>query len=201
MTIIGLCGNIGSGKTLVASMLRELGAAVVDADLISRQIVEPGQPAYEDIKAAFGAEYFEPNGQLNRAKLGKLVFNNNDALLRLNAIMHPRIRAEAAKQVAAYVNEGYPLVVLEAALLLHSHEYDSLVDAYWLVQAAPELIYQRLAKRDGLDVEAAKARLNAQVSVAEQAKRADIIIYNEGSLEELRQQVAELYRQVTDLNL
>ena len=200
MTVIGLCGNIGSGKTLVASMLRELGAAVIDADLISRQIVEPGQPAYEDIKAAFGAEYFEPDGKLNRAKLGKLVFSDQDALLRLNAIMHPRIREEAARQVAAYVAEGYPLVVLEAALLLHSHEYDNLVDAYWLVQAAPELIYQRLAKRDGLDIDSAKARLNAQVSVTEQAKRADIIIHNNGSLEELQQQVAELYRRTVDIN-
>lgn len=196
MTVIGLCGNIGSGKSLVASMLKELGAAVVDADLVARQIVEPGQAAYEDIKAAFGAEYLLADGRLDRPKLGKLVFADPKARLRLNQITHPQIRLEAKRQVESYLAKGYAVVVLEAALLLNSHEYDQLVDAYWLVQADPKLIYQRLAQRDGLDLEAAQARLSSQLSAAEQAQRADIIITNEGSLTELQHQVAGLYQQL-----
>lgn len=192
MKVIGLVGNIGSGKSVFAGFLKELGAAVVDADQIARQIVEPGLPAWEEIAEAFGEAYFLPDGHINRAKLAEKVFAEEASRLRLNAITHPRIRSEAALRIAAYKKEGYELIVLEAAVLIEA-VFTDMIDEIWLIKSEHEDIYQRLAKRDGLDIEAANMRLKAQLSVEEMEKHADLVIINDGSLEDLSEKAKELY--------
>lgn len=197
MPVIGLAGNIGSGKSLAAGILKELGAAVIDADWLARQVVEPGQAAYDEVKAAFGPEYFLPDGKLNRKKLGNLVFADEAARLRLNGITHPRIRQMAGERIQADLAAGYPLVVLEAALLLTSQAYADILDEIWLITASPALIYARLAARDALDLAAVEVRLAAQMPAAEQAALADRVIENNGTAAELKQKLTALYYEVT----
>lgn len=192
MKVIGLIGNIGSGKSVFASFLKELGAAVIDADLIARQIVEPHLPAWKEIAEAFGEAYFLPDGHINRAKLAQKVFASEAARLRLNAITHPRIRSEAADRIAAYQKEGYGLIILEAALLIEAG-FTDMIDKIWLIKSAHEDIYQRIAKRDGLDMAAVDRRLEAQLSVEEMEERADLVIVNNGTLEDLYKKAQELY--------
>lgn len=194
--VIGLCGNIGSGKSLAAALLKEMGAAIIDADALARLVVEPGRPAYVEICAAFGTEYLSPTGEIDRKKLGGLVFADAKARGRLNAITHPRIREEAALLIKSYRAQGYELIVLEAALLLASDDYRDLLDEIWLVTAPREQVYARLAARDHLTVAEAEARLNAQMPVEEQAKLANRVIVNDGDAEALRAKLAALYRQL-----
>lgn len=195
--IIGLTGNIGSGKSLAAGLLKEMGAAVIDADALSRQVMEPGLPAHAEIRASFGSNYLLPNGEVDRKKLGKLIFNDKEARARLNGITHPRIREQAVRRVETYIKQGYAMIVLEAALLLESNDYGSLLDEIWLVTAPPEQIYDRLSARDALTVAEAKARLSAQMPVEKQAELADRVIANDGDIESLRAKMDALYRDIT----
>jgi len=191
--VIGLCGPIGSGKSLAASLLKQMGAAIVDADALARQVLEPGQPAYAEISAAFGCEYILPSGGVDRKKLGRLIFADADARKRLNAITHPRIYEQAALLILRYREEGYAMIVLEAALLLENESFFDLLDETWLITAAPEHIYNRLAARDALTPVEAAARLAAQMPAEQQAKLAGHIILNNGGVEELRERLAALY--------
>jgi len=192
MKVIGLIGNIGSGKSVFAAFLKELGAAVVDADLIARQIVEPYLPAWKEIAEAFGEAYFLPDGHINRAKLAQKVFTEEESRLRINAITHPRIRSEAADRIATYQKQGYDLIVLEAAVLIEA-AFTDMIDEIWLIKSAYQDIYQRLEKRDGLDINAANMRLKAQLSVEEMEKYADLIVINNGTLADLYKKAKQLY--------
>jgi len=196
MTVIGLVGKIGSGKSVFAAYLKELGAAVVNADQIARQIVEPNLPAWKEIADTFGQAYFLPDGHINRPKLAQKIFAADASRLQLNAITHPRIRSEAALQIAAYKKEGYALIVLEAAVLLEAG-FAEMVDEIWLLESMHEDIYQRLEKRDGLDIASADMRLQAQLSNEEMEKKADLVIINNGTLEDLSQKAKDLYNRAT----
>ena len=189
--VIGLTGQIGSGKSLAASILKELGAAVIDADALARQVVEPGQPAYAEIAAAFGPDYLLKGGGLNRPALSALVFADEQARRRLNSITHPRIRAEAQQQIAAYRAQGRQLIVLEAALLIGS-DFMDLLDEIWLVTAPAQQIYARLKQRDGLSEPEITSRLQAQLPVEAQAAQADRLIVNDGAKEDLRAKLISL---------
>jgi len=189
--VIGLTGQIGSGKSLAASFLMELGAAVIDADALARQVVAPGQPAYAEISAAFGPAYLLDGGALDRKALSALIFADEEARLRLNSITHPRIYAEAKRLIAQYAAQGRELIVLEAALLIGS-DFIDVLDEIWFISAPAEQIYARLALRDNLSKEEIALRLKAQLPVYVQEIQADRLIINDGSAQKLRAQLEAL---------
>jgi dephospho-CoA kinase len=193
--VIGLTGQIGSGKSLAASLLEELGAAVIDADALAREVTAPGRPAYEEIVAAFGPGYLLAGGGLDRKALAALVFADEKARRRLNAITHPRIREEAKRLIAWYRAQGRELIVLEAALLIESG-FNDMVDETWLITAPARQIYARVASRDGLSEAEIAARLEAQTPPKQQAGQADHIILNDGSEQSLRERLTALCRRL-----
>ena len=195
--VIGLTGGIASGKSTVAAILRELGAPIVDADVLARQVVEPGQPAYQDLVREFGTGILAADGTLDRKKLGERVFADPTARGRLNAITHPRIGAAGQEAIARHVAAGAPVVIYEAALIVENGMH-RLLDGLIVVSASPEAQLLRTVTRDGLDQAAARARLAAQLPLADKLAAATHVIDNSGSLAETRAQVASLWRELTE---
>ena len=188
-TVIGLTGGIASGKSAVATMLRARGAAVVDADAIARAIVEPGEPAFEEIRVWFGDEVIGADGRLDRKRLGDRVFADPEARQALNAITHPRIAIRSQEEIARWAERGAGVVFYEAALLVENKAYEWL-DGLIVVSAPAHLQIERLRARDGLDEEAARARIMAQLPLAEKLTHATWVIDNDGDLGALAAQVA-----------
>jgi len=194
---VALTGGIGSGKSTVAALLADRGAVVVDADAIAREIVEPGQPALEEIVKSFGAGVLTPDGRLDRAALAKIVFADAAALARLNAITHPRIAAVSAERLAsasaeAVVVYDMPLLVEQGPAALEG--WDAIV----VVDAPEDLRVARLVER-GLSEEDARARVDAQASRADRLAVADHVLDNGGGLTDLQAQVDDLWtRLMTD---
>ncbi|MFS8523229.1 MAG: dephospho-CoA kinase [Limnochordales bacterium] len=193
--VAGLTGGIASGKSTVARMFAELGAAVVSADEIAREIVEPGQPAWEEIRGAFGDEVLNPDGTLNRRRLGAIVFADEARRRRLERITHPRIREVMARRIEDLAAGGTP-VIAEIPLLFESEASLSLVDVVIVVYADPELQLERLMARDGLGREQAEARMAAQMPIEEKVMRADFVIDNDGDLERTRAQVRRVWEEL-----
>ena len=189
--IIGLTGNIAAGKSTVSRRLAQLGADVIDADLIARRVVEPQSPGARQIAEAFGQEYFS-NGQLDRKKLGALVFSNPEARKRLEAITHPLIFEQVEKRLKTSQAD---IKILDAPLLFEAG-MDQLCDRVWLVTADAGLRQRRIVQRDGLTEAEALQRMNAQMSQEEKAQRADATIENNGSQEELERRVDALIQEV-----
>ncbi|MCL2678238.1 MAG: dephospho-CoA kinase [Clostridiales bacterium] len=196
MTVIGLTGNIGAGKSLVREILVELGAQAIDADLIAKELSEPGRPAYEQIKLAFGSRYFAQDGALERRFLGELVFSRREARLLLNEIMHPLILREAGERLQALKKAGAGLIVVEAALLPEIG-LGGLADEVWLVEAPDEEKIARVCQRDGLNPEEAARRLDTQMTEAQTRPLAKRIINNSGSVEQLREIVTSLFNELS----
>jgi dephospho-CoA kinase len=195
--VIGLTGGIASGKSAVAAMLRELGAPVVDADLVARQVVEPGTPALAEIVGRFGREVVDADGRLDRKRLADEVFGDLAARRDLNAITHPRIAAASAAALADLASGGAPVAIYEAALLVENRAHEQLDGL--IVVAVPEAMQlARLCARDGIDEVAARARLAAQLPLADKVAVADWVIDNAGMLDETRAQVADVWRRVQE---
>lgn len=195
MKVFGLTGGIGAGSTLVAGILRELGALVIEADQVSREVVARGTDAFRQIVDAFGPEVLRPDGTLDRRALGRFVFRDPAARGRLNAITHPEIRRRIREQVERLAAERPDaVVILDIPLLLDTagREVFSL-DGVIVVRATREQQIGRLMARDGLTREEAAARLAAQRPVEEKAAEADYVIDNSGSVEETRRQVQALW--------
>jgi dephospho-CoA kinase len=194
--VIGLTGGIGSGKSTVARRLAELGAAVIDADRVGHEVIEPGAEAHGEIVRAFGREILDGEGRIARKKLGALVFADADKLRALNAISHPRMAERMARQIEQLRATVPPpaLIVLDAAILFQAG-WDRLCDRVWTVSAGDETAIARMAARDGLAPEQARARLAAQWSNAEREARAHVTIRNERSLDELIAEVDRLWRE------
>ncbi len=188
MIVIGLTGGAGAGKTTVARWLAELGAAVVDADAIAREVVEPGRPAHQALVAAFGPGILGPDGRIDRRRLARVAFGSGEALERLNRATHPHIIREIRRRLDELRASGCRVAVLDAPLLLETG-LDGLTDEVWVVVADPEQQVARLAARAGLDREEAEARLRAQMAPEERLRRADVVIDNRGSPAETRRQV------------
>ncbi len=186
---IGLTGGIASGKSTVANLFAELGATIIDTDVIAREIVEPGQPALQDIAAAFGEEALQPDGRLDRSALRSRVFANAGDLQRLEAITHPRIRAETLRQADA-AGGLYQLIVVP--LLVQSPLRES-VDRILVVDCPEETQIERLMARDAESEAQARRILAAQASRSERLAIADDVVSNDGSLENTRRQVAALH--------
>ncbi|ALP51775.1 dephospho-CoA kinase [Candidatus Tenderia electrophaga] len=189
MLIIGLTGGIGSGKSAVCALFSELDVPVIDADVIARLVVEPGQPALEQIRATFGDEILTPDGLLDRARLRALIFANPAKRKQLEAILHPAIRREMLIQ-AAQVQAPY--CVFAIPLLIEVGQTD-MVDRVLVVDAPDALRRQRLKQRDGLDDAQIDAIFAAQLERIARLAQADDIIHNAADLAHLRAQVLDLH--------
>ena len=191
MKLIGLTGGIASGKSAVAAILRRLGAHVIDADDLAREVVKPGQPAWSDIIALFGRDILQLDQTLDRKKLRRIVFDNPQARKQLEAITHPRIRQLAQEKINQCTDSGVPLVVYEAPLFFESQIHLWLRPVV-LVACDIETQRQRLEARDNLTRSEIDKHLEAQMSLDEKRKLADYIIENNGSLDELERKVKVL---------
>jgi len=194
MRIIGLTGGIASGKTSVADFLERLGAAVVDADLLAREIVEPGEPALELIVAAFGRQMLNRDGTLNRAALAEIVFSDPAARHTLEAITHPAIRARADQKLARLREAGTATAFYVAPLLIEAGNA-ARVDEIWVVYLDRESQLVRLMARDSLGREAALQRIASQMPMEEKKKLGRVVIDNRGTREELEAQLLRLWRE------
>jgi len=186
--LVGLTGGIASGKSAVAKILAQLGAAIVDADVLSREVVAPGHEGWKEIVATFGSEVLQTDQTLDRQKLRTLIFNNPDARKQLEAIIHPRVRALAERRIREHGEAGYAVVVYEVPLLFEGNLQEWLRPVI-LVACDVEIQRQRLRQRDGLDAAAAQKHIDAQMSLEEKRKLADYVIENDGSLADLESQV------------
>ncbi len=192
MMKIGLTGGIGSGKSTVAAMFAKLGAVVIDADAISRELVEPGQPALHELVDEFGEGIIAPDGSLRRSELARIAFQEPTATQRLNAIMHPLIRAETERRLAA---AGDSDVVLYDMPLLFETGQEQLVDVVVVVDVPEELQVSRAVGR-GLDEEDVRRRMQVQVSRSMRVTEADFVIDNSGSRRDTERQVRGIWNQL-----
>ncbi len=192
MKVLGLTGGIGSGKSMVARMFAQLGAGVIDADQLARDVVEPGQPALEEIATAFGRDTLLPDGRLNRGKLAGIIFADPAARARLNAITHPRIRQRMDAEIAAR-RSGSGVLVVDIPLL-YENDRTGTVETVVVVWVSQKTQLRRLRERDGLTVEEARQRIAAQMPLDEKRARADLVVDNSGSRENTRRQVEAIYR-------
>lgn len=194
--VIGLTGGIASGKSAVAALLRERGAAVVDADELARRVVAPGQPALAELVARFGDEILQPDGALDRKKLGALVFSDAGARADLGRITHPRIAQASQAEIAAAAASGAAIVFYEAALLVENGLHRNL-DAVVVVAVPIEVQRARLIARDGLSPEAAEARIAAQLPLSEKLEAATWVIDNRNDPTALRGEVDRVLAAIT----
>jgi dephospho-CoA kinase len=191
--VIGLTGGIATGKSFVSEYLRELGAEIIDADEIARQVVQPGKSALREIVTEFGESVLNADGSLNRKKLGELVFSDPVKLDRLNRITHPYILAEIRMLLKKFrTSNTCRMIVLDAPLLFEVG-LDSLVDEVWVVAVDYHTQLKRLMNRDNLTEDEAKCRIAAQMPLDEKVEKAQYIIDNSFSPEETKQQVKRLW--------
>jgi len=191
MRVLGLTGGIGSGKSMVAQMFARLGAAVIDADQLAREVVEPGQPALEEIAATFGRDVLLPDGRLDRAKLAGIIFADPVERAKLDAITHPRIRARMDEEIKA--RRSGPGVLIVDIPLLYENDRTHSVERVIVVWVDPQTQLRRIRQRDGLSAEAAGQRIAAQMPLEAKRARADHVIDNSGTREDTRRQVEAIY--------
>jgi dephospho-CoA kinase len=191
--ILGVTGGIASGKSTVARMLEESGAVAVDFDVLARQVVEPGTPAFQEIVALFGEGVLQRGGGLDRKKLAAIVFQDESRRKALENITHPRIVESFLDRVREITSRDGKAVILAVIPLLFEAGLEHLVHKVLLVYIPRGMQIERLIKRDGISPEEAEDRLKAQWPIDEKLGYADFAIYNEGTLEETRRQVEEVW--------
>jgi dephospho-CoA kinase len=194
LKLIGLTGGVGSGKSTVAAMLRDLGAVVVDADEAAHAVYEPGTSGFEAVIREFGAGYVH-KGRIDRGQLGELVFHDADARNRLNAIVHPLVRDWMAARTAEAFDRGAPAVVQDVPLLYESGLQD-LYEAVIVVYAPEKDQVRRLVDGRGFTEERARAMIASQMSIDEKRRLAQHVIDNSGTREETRAQVERIWREL-----
>jgi dephospho-CoA kinase len=188
--VVGLTGNIATGKSLVGRMLAERGAEHIDADRLAHQVMAHGTDAWEQIVRAFGPAILRPDGEIDRARLGAIVFSDADALARLERIVHPPVIARTKERIR---RSTAPVLVIEAIKLIESGIVAQLCDALWVVVAPRAVQVERLMAHRGLSYEEALARVDAQPPQSAKVARADVVIDNGGSIEDTRRQVARAW--------
>src|SRR2546425_747979 len=192
MKLLGLTGGLGSGKSTVSRMFADLGAEVIDADQLAREVVMPGQPALQEIVDTFGREFQRGDGTLDRSRLADLIFGDPTARTWLNAITHPRIQSRMAEEIAARESKDGVLVL--DIPLLYENRRTSIVEAVVVVWVDRATQIVRLVERDGLSEAEARRRIAAQLSLDVKRTRADFVVNNTLTLEATRDQVADVYR-------
>ncbi|TET39807.1 MAG: dephospho-CoA kinase [Dehalococcoidia bacterium] len=195
MIVIGLTGGILTGKSTVSEMLAQRGAVIIDADKIGHEAYEPHTETWQQVIETFGREILKENGEIDRKKLGEIVFSNPQALARLNEIMHPQMHSMMREEIERLRGEGVEVVVLEAAVLIEANWTD-LVDEVWVTIAPEATAIQRLRNRTGLSEDQARARIRSQLSSEERAKHADVIIDTDCELAEVEANVEELWQRL-----
>lgn len=193
MLVIGLTGGIGTGKSYVAHVLKNLGACLVNADLLGHELYEPGRQGWSQVTSAFGEGVLSDDRRIDRSKLGEIVFNDSASLKQLNSIMHPLIFRLAEKRIEDLSRDEASVVVLEAALLIEA-DWVSLVDEIWVTVSNEDDVVNRIKERNGLSEDAIRARMSAQMSQVERVLHADIVIENGESLADLDIQIKDLWR-------
>ncbi|WP_099221283.1 dephospho-CoA kinase [Listeria costaricensis] len=191
---IGLTGSIATGKSTVSQWLKEAGFAVVDADIAARKVVEKGTAGLEEIRQHFGETVLTKEGELNRGKLGKIIFEDAEKRTLLNQIVHPKVKAYMLKEREALFEAGETIVIFDIPLLYESH-LEALVDQIVVVRTSRETEIKRLMARDGIQAEAAIQKIDTQMPIEEKEQRADFVIDNDGSLEKTKKQVDHLIQQ------
>lgn len=192
---VGLTGGIASGKSAVSQRMAEHGAVVIDADLLSREVVAPGTEGLAEVVADFGTGVLTQDGALDRPALGERVFNDEDARARLNAIVHPRVRAAATQRRET---AGAGSIVVEDIPLLVESGQQKRFDIVVVVQASYEERLRRMTENRGMSREEAESRISAQASDAQRAEAADVVLDNSGTLEELQEQVDRLWSRLSN---
>ncbi len=193
--VIGLTGGIGSGKSTVSQFLAKLGAVILDADKVGHEAFKPNTRAWHAVVSAFGKQIISPSGEIDRKKLGEIVFSNPASLSRLNQIMHPRMYDMVKAKIEEYRRQGVDVVVLEAAILIEAN-WTSLVDEIWVTVVSEATVLERLKKQRGLEEEQTLARMRSQLSTEVQLKYADVVINNDGNLDEVKAKVKELWERL-----
>ncbi|MFB9278055.1 dephospho-CoA kinase [Cohnella cellulosilytica] len=192
---IGLTGGIATGKSTVAKLLTERGALLIDLDKIAREVVEPGQPALLAIAERFGQAVLQPDGSLDRKRLGSIVFADSAERKALEAITHPAIRAVMKERMARGETEEPDRLVVVDVPLLYESKLESYFHRVMVVYAPRETQLDRLIERDGLSREEAEQRLAAQMDIEEKKRRADVLIDNGGTPEETNRQIERFWRE------
>ncbi|MCR4429890.1 MAG: dephospho-CoA kinase [Tepidanaerobacteraceae bacterium] len=197
MKVIGLTGGIASGKSTVSMLLRDKGAVIIDADEISRDILRPGKPAWKAAIDCFGREILLDGENIDRKKLGHMVFSNRTMLEKLNRITHPEIVLEIKRRLDYCIKKREKIVVIDAALLLEIG-LDSMVDEVWLVAVDEKTQLERLLAREkDMSFEEAMDRIRVQMPLDKKKKMADRIIDNSGSIKDTKQKIDELWRDIS----
>jgi dephospho-CoA kinase len=200
MKIIGLTGGIGSGKSTAAHILAEFGAKVIDADKVAHEVFDPGTEGLQKVVETFGKGVLNSLGEIDRKKLGEIVFNNPTALSTLNEIIHPRAYELTRSRLEEFRKQGIEVVVLEVILLVEAG-WDHLADEIWVTVATEDTVVKRLQESRGLTKEEILTRIHAQTPNKERTKYADVIIENDGSYEELKEKLSELWSRVREKNV
>ena len=189
---IGLTGGIGSGKSAVSNILRDLGACVIDADAVAHEVYRPGSDGWREVVAAFGREIAGPTGKIDRRKLGALVFGGGADVERLNSIVHPRARKLVAERLDVARSDGETVAVVEASLLFEAG-WGDMFDEVWVVTAPEETAVGRVAAARGIDAGSVRSRMRAQMSYEDRLSRADVAIDNSHTLDDLKARVTEAW--------
>ena len=199
MFVIGLTGGIGTGKSEVSRLLGELGAKVIEADRVAHEAYEPGARGWREVVEAFGEGVVGADGRIDRKALGGIVFGDEQARERLNGIIHPIVRRLLKERIAELERQGTRVVVIEVPLLVEAIKRQSgwtrMLDEVWVVTAPEDQAVARVRARSGLDEAAVRARIGSQATERERIEYADAVIDNGGSLEGLRREVTNLWRE------
>ena len=191
MLVIGLTGSIGTGKSEVARLLQALGAVIIAADLVGHEAYKPNTESWCEVVKTFGEDILKPNGEIDRRKLGAIVFSEPEQLARLNGIMHPRMARMVAEELDRLRCQGTTVAVVEAALLFEAG-WDSLVDEVWVTDSPVEAVIERLRNRNGFSAPEVLKRIGSQMDRSVRLEQAQVVVDNSAG-------VAELERAVTDL--
>ena len=192
MLSIGLTGGIGTGKSLVSNLLNDLGATVVNADLLGHEAYLPGTVGFDMVVDSFGDQIVGDDGTVDRKKLGPIVFSSPQNMAKLNAIMHPLIRNTIQAQLEEYSSNGTDVVVVEAAVLIEANWVD-LFDEVWVVTSDKETVIERLKARNSLSREDAIIRIDSQMSTEERIDHSDVVISNDKTIDELTDNVEKIW--------
>ena len=192
MLIIGITGNIGSGKSTVCQILAKLGVPTIDADKLVHKAYKPHSQIWQELINVFGKNIVKVNGEIDRQKLGQIAFSSPNALTQLNRIVHPGIYCMVQERIGNYCRQGIETVTVEAALLIEA-DWTKLVDRVWVVITSDNTVYQRLTRHKEISTTHILSRLRSQMPASEKMKYANEVIYNDGDIAQLETKVTELW--------